>query len=461
MKFGHRINGKVAGYDDKGRGIFDLPRERGGTYDLGKGTIAVPFSAEGDEIVATFVKRDRGVKVAKLETIISPGPDRVTAPCPHAGSCGGCLWQHISYNAQLRLKVEMINHAFENAGHAERVASILPSEKHLYYRNRMDYAVGWLGTLGLKEYGSWNRYIDLSTCMLLSEETPIILSKTRELMKDCVLEPWDAINHTGLVRYLVIREGKNTNKRLIMLVVKDISAIDAQARKKIAEKLSPICTSLLLGEQNLATDISFVQRVESLKGDPWIEEQINDIRYRIAPNSFFQTNTHMSAKLQEIVVEYISNIPSSNFHLPISILDLYCGLGFFGIAIAKLNPNIHITGVELDEEAIKLAKHNAETNGVAEQCTFTAAPAEDLSWQNLDAHAVILDPPRSGLHPRVIAALLQMKPKHMIYVSCNYRRFAEEFKQLGKIYKIQSIAALDLFPNTPHVEVVAKLMSSE
>jgi tRNA/tmRNA/rRNA uracil-C5-methylase (TrmA/RlmC/RlmD family) len=479
MKSGHRINGKVTGYDDKGRGIFDLPRERGGTYDLGKGTIAVPFSSEGDEIVATFVKRDRGIKVAKLETIISPGPDRVTAPCPHAGTCGGCLWQHISYHAQLRLKLEMINRAFENAGHEERVTSVMPSEKHLFYRNRMDYAVGWLGTLGLKEYGSWNRYIDLSTCMLLSEETPKILSTARELMKDCVLEPWDAIHHTGLVRYLVIREGKNTNQRLVMLVVKDISAIDEKARIKITERLSHLCTSLLLGEQNLDTDISFVQRVESLTGNPWIEEKINGINYRIAPNSFFQTNSDMAAKLQDVVLNALLPITSpnpsfvrrGNAHFPIlplyeggvrggRVLDLYCGLGFFGIACAKQNPDVTVHGFELDAEAIELAKHNATINGIADRTSFTSGPAEDLSWQNLDVDAVILDPPRAGLHPRVLKTVLEKKPKTIIYVSCNFHRLVEELKEFKKSYRVESIQALDMFPNTPHVEVVVKLVRS-
>ena len=134
MKFGHRLHGKITAYDDKGRGTFELGSqdapttreitnaegETTGKYVMGKGTVAIPFSAVGDDIEATFLKRDSGVKVAKIETINTPGPDRVTAPCPHAGVCGGCLWQHLDYSAQLRLKKEMINRAFEKAGHEER-----------------------------------------------------------------------------------------------------------------------------------------------------------------------------------------------------------------------------------------------------------------------------------------------------------------------------------------------------
>lgn len=451
MRFGHRLLGTVSGYDEKGRGTFQLSGEEGVAYAMGKGTVAIPFTAEGDVVAATFVKRDQGVKIAKLEEIQTPGPDRVAAPCPHAGVCGGCLWQHLDYGAQLRLKQRMINAAFERSGHDERVADVAPSDDKLHYRNRMDYVVGWLGTLGLKEYGSWNRYLDLKTCLLLSEETPKILDAARELMKDYALEPWDAKHHTGLMRYVVIREGKNTNERLIMFVVSRLDGVDDDARRKITEKLSPLCTSLLLGEQSLITDISYVQSTVALNGDPWLEEMVNGIRYRIHPNSFFQTNTKMAAKLQDTVLGLID--PSSK-HL----LDLYCGLGFFGIAAAKKNPSLSVSGFELDAEAIDLATHNARVNGVAERTSFTSGPAEDLSWKDIDADTIILDPPRSGLHPKVITTVLEKKPSAIVYVSCNYHRLVEELKEFKKGYRLPSLQALDLFPHTPHVEVVASLV---
>jgi len=438
MKFGDRMTGNVTGYDDKGRGVFD--------------TIVVPFACAGDTITGTFMKRDKGKKIVRLEEVVSPGPDRVAAPCPHAGTCGGCLWQHIAYDAQVRLKRDMVNAAFEHAGHEERVGDIVPCATTFHYRNRMDYAVGWQGTLGLKEYGSWNRYVDLSTCLLLDEETPAILDAVRGLMRDLKLEPWDARDHHGLMRYLVIRDGKNTGQRMITLVVSDASRIDEPSRNAITDRLSPLCTTLLIGEQPAVTDISTVQRVESLKGDPWIEEDVNGVRYRIAPNSFFQTNTVMAAKLQETVLGFISDVPQR------SVLDLYCGLGFFGIALAKRDPAIRVSGFEIDAEAIGLATLNADNNGVADRCSFTSGPAEDLSWKDVDADVVILDPPRSGLHPRVIKTLMERKPATIVYVSCNFHRLVEELKEFKKAYRVVSVAALDLFPHTPHVEVVAKLV---
>lgn len=447
MKFGHRLAGNIERYDDTGRGVFQDEN----------GTFAIPFTAVGDSMTATFVRREKGMKLARLESVASAGPDRVPSLCPHAGVCGGCLWQHLSYDAQLKLKMEMINRAFERTGHEERISIAEPALEHFRHRNRMDYVVGWNGEIGLKEYGSWNRYVDLKTCLLLNEGVGEILQRVRGWMKESDLQPWDAKFYTGDVRYVVIREGKNTNQRMIIVVVKDASRITDVMKQRLISLLSatidaPSATSVLLGEQSLITDISLSQTFETLVGDPWLEEDVNGIQYRIHPNSFFQTNTRMAGKVQEVVAS----------HIPLDakrILDLYCGLGFFGIFLAKnLASPINIHGVEIDTEAIELAKHNALTNGVADRCTFTAAKAEDMSWKEIPADVAILDPPRAGLHPRVLKTVIEKQPETIVYVSCNYKRLVEELKEFKNAYRIEHLTALDLFPHTPHVEVVVKLV---
>jgi len=446
MRFGHRITGKIERYDDKGRGVFELDSDKA---TVGSGTIAVPFTAIGDEVIATFMKRDHGIKIAKLESLTEKGPDRVDAPCPHAGICGGCLWQHLSYDAQVKLKLAMINKAFEDAGHDERVAEVMPAKAQFHHRNRMDYVVGWHGEIGLKEFGQWNRYIDIKTCLLLNDGVGEILQHVREWMAACDLQPWDAKFYTGDVRYVVIREGKNTNERMIIVVVKDAARVTNEHRSQLKLALSPLCTSLLLGEQSLITDVSYAQTFETLSGNAWLEETVNDIRYRIHPNSFFQTNTDMATELQNTVAGLVGS--------PASLLDLYCGLGFFGIYLASKNASMHVSGFEIDAEAIELAKFNATVNDVADQCEFASGPAEDLSWKDIDADCVILDPPRAGLHPKVLKTILEKKPKTIVYVSCNYHRLVEELKLFKGIYMVDSVLALDLFPHTPHVEVVTRL----
>ncbi len=445
MKFGDQLKGTIHHIDDLGRGVFDfsLPQDPDETR-----TVAIPFTAIDDEVTATFARRERGTWIGKLESVHQPSPDRISPYCPHAGICGGCLWQHMAYEAQVHLKREMINRAFAKAGHEEKIESVIPSSEIFYYRNRMDCVIGWNGSVGLKEHGSWGRYVDLSTCLLLDETTPEILKRVRELMQELNLEPWDAKKHTGLMRYVVIRLGKNTNERMITLVVKDATRL-TQHIGRMLEQFAPLSTTLYLGENPEITDLSVCKTFKLLHGKEYLTEEVNGLRYDIHPNSFFQTNTHMAGELQRVVLNFLGDLHSQR------VLDLYCGLGFFGIACAK--QGVSVLGQEIDESAIKLAKNNAEMNDVKNQTRFVAGPVENIAWQDEKPDAVILDPPRAGLHPRVIKTLLEKQPPTIVYVSCNYHRLVEELKQFKSTYNITEMRALDLFPHTPHVEVVTKL----
>ena len=407
--------------------------------------VTIPKAMVGDTVTSRFIKRDHRTNVAQLEEIHEPSPDRIPAPCPHADLCGGCLWQNMEYGAQVKLKAQLINRAFEKAGHEERISKLTPSESQFQHRNRMDFAVGWKGEIGLKEYGAWNRYIDLTTCLVIRDGAGDILRHVREWMHEHDLQPWDAKFYTGDIRYVVIRDGQRTNQRHITIVVKSFERITEVAEKSLVKHLDACATSILVGEQALTTDISLAQNFHTLKGEEYLEEMINDIRYRIYPNSFFQTNPRMAEVLQSHVLRHIASD---------HVLDLYCGLGFFSLAIASQRPNAIVHGVELDEFAIKLASQNAELNNVAHQCTFTAEKSESLTWTQIDADTIIVDPPRAGLHPKVIQALIAKKPKRLIYVSCSVQRLVEELKHFKTAYNIVSLEAFDLFPHTPHAEVV-------
>lgn len=444
MKFGDHLTLTITDIDEKGRGSCPAPSPA-------QGQVKIPFTAPGDTVEADFLKRDQGDKIARLTKVVEPAKTRIQAPCPHAGVCGGCLWQHMAYPAQLELKRDMINRAFTNAGHEEQLTYVHASPKTLHYRNRMDYVAGWKGELGLKEYGSWNHYLDLKTCLLLDDETPTILEATRSLTKELGWEPWDAKKHTGQFRYLVVRLGRNTQQRMLILVVKDLKQISETDQQKIREALGRYATSLIIGENPEITDLSYVKDMIALKGELFLEEEVNELRYKIHPNSFFQTNTDMAGVLQRHVLEQLGDLSHKK------LLDLYCGLGFFGIAAAKAGASIH--GHELDTNAIKLAHENAARNEVADSCTFSAGPTEDLSWAQKEADLIIVDPPRAGLHPKALKALIEKAAPTLVYVSCNYHSLVKELKELKSIYRIESFEAFDLFPQTPHVEVVVKLVS--
>lgn len=456
MKFGHKLKLKIDGYDGKGRGTSSAEIAPGILRD-----IVVPFAAIGDELECVFVKRDHAVKVCEIEKIVKPGADRVEPVCEHAGKCGGCIWQHLRYEAQTIEKQRGVRELFSNLQLEDKVKDIVPADETLYYRNRMDFAVGWNGEIGLKQTGSWNRYIDINECHLLKPGAGEILQAVREWMKEYDLQPWDVKFHSGDVRYVVIRDGVETGERMVIVVVADATRISGQAKQELKDKVlalspSPRPSSVLIGEQPKIADLSYAETFEVLHGKLNLTEIVNDVTYEIHPNSFFQTNTKMAARLQDVVLGAISDAKTKK------LLDLYCGLGFFGIAAAKKIGEIEeVIGYELDEEAIKLASQNMNLNGVGERCRFFSGPAEALEWKDVEADTLILDPPRSGLHHKVIKTLLEgdspICPQTIIYVSCNYHRLEHELPSFLEKYEVTSILPLDLFPQTRHVEVVVKM----
>jgi 23S rRNA (uracil-5-)-methyltransferase RumA len=444
MKPDKIYQGEITRFDAKGRGVFDLTLPNQEVRPM-----AVPFAFPGDTIETQYTGRKLGVYAGRLNKIITPSSERVAPPMPGLEQYPGAPWLCLNYSAQLIYKRDMINQAFEQAGHAERINAVESGSKLSYYRNRMDYSYGWRGELGLRQFGFWHKYFNVTHDILLSAEATPILEVCRDLLPRFNVVPWDHQRNCGDLRYVVIREGKFTGERLIALIVKDLTKINADTRDYLKTALDPYATSLILGENSLLTDSSYAQKLETLKGREYLTENINGLNYQIHLNSFFQTNSLMAGRLQQTVADLAGMINR--------LLDLYCGLGFFGIYLAKQNPELKVFGFEIDAPAIELAKQNALMNNVGAQCSFTAGPAEDLTWQNIETDLVIIDPPRAGLHPRVIATLLDKQPATLIYVSCNYHRLVQELKEFKKAYKITALQALDLFPHTPHVETVVRL----
>jgi tRNA/tmRNA/rRNA uracil-C5-methylase (TrmA/RlmC/RlmD family) len=500
MKFGDILHGTITRFDNKGRGVFDEPKGGGGMRP-----VLIPFTTIGDVVEASFVKRQEGCSVSNLVRIISPGPSRRTTPLsPSCPQNPGMLWADINYADQVIFKRAMIDEALKQAGHREAVDEIIPCPADrgtafgvqgsdeslapssstaprtpypvpLYYRNRMDYAFGWKGELGMKEYGSWNRYVDLTDCLLLNPQAPEILNVFRTFMtRHPELKPWDAKRQEGDLRYVIIREGKQPKERLIALIVKDLNHFSDDIRKELVTLLDRFANNIVLAENPAITDLSFGHTIVPLKGKETFDEIVNGTRYTIQLNSFFQTNPLMAGKLQDVVANIVrdrcekrdarsentSRLPTSVAFNAIDfrLLDLYCGLGFFAINMAQRFSDIHVSGFELYEPMIELAKFNAKKNGVEDRCAFTGGKAEELSWKDIDADIVIVDPPRAGLHHKVITTLLEKAPETIIYISCDYHHLVKELVQFKEKYEIKKITALDLFPHTPHVEVVTELV---
>lgn len=444
MKYGRVARMRVERMDDHGRGRGPLadPDRPGAPPADG----SAPFVIPGELVEGAFAGRTKGVSRLMDVQVLEPSPDRVAPKCPHAGTCGGCAWQHVAYPRQAELKREAVDRALAEAGLDLRVESLTPAEAQFGHRNRMDYVFGPGGELGLKEQGRWDRPVDLETCLLLSEEAVEVLRRTREWAKASGLPFWDARRHEGYLRYLVIREGKYTGERMATLVT---AAGELAKKDELVAAMAPLVTTLYHGINPEITDLSTAKELRLLHGVPELHEKIGGVTYAIPPNSFFQTNSGMAARLLEAVRAHVVAGPHER------LLDLYCGSGFFALALAKdVGSSL---GVELDADAIAVARRNAEANGIA-GARFEAAAAEALSWKDERPDVVIVDPPRSGLHPRVRQTLLENLPPRVVYVSCNHRALALDLGVLTSAYSVDSLRCLDLFPHTPHVETVVHLI---
>lgn len=435
MKFGEKVTLRIDGVDKKGRG----------TGMVGTRRAAVPFAAPGEEIEAKLVARRQGVLKMDLARVITPSPHRITPRCRYAGKCGGCAWQQLDYAYQLELKKGLMNDALDAAGLGRPIDAVEPAPSAFYYRNRMDYCVGPKGELGLKEPGRWNAYLDLEECHLLSADAVEVMRRFREWMRANAVTPWDAREQKGYARYLVIREGKNTGQRMATVVT---SSGPLPAQEALVAALSPLVTTLYHGINPEVTDLSNASLLTLLAGAPHLEEKIDGRTFAIHPNSFFQTNTAMGERLVETVREFIGD------RRPDVLLDLYCGVGLFGVCLA--GDASRVVGVEIDAQAIDMARLNAAANGLR-NAEYFAAKAESLVWDKEKPDLVIIDPPRAGLHPAVVKTLLERRPERIVYVSCNYESFAREWRELAAAYRVARIRALDLFPHSPHAELVTLL----
>lgn len=376
----------------------------------------------------------------------------IKARCKYFGECGGCLMQDVTYADQLRLKQQLVNDVWQKHEISVPIKNIIPSATQWYYRNRMDYPVGENAEIGLKPFGKWRDVLDLKECFLLSKETPEILQLVRDWMRKWNLPGWNNKRYSGYVRYVVIREGKNTGERMVMVVTAAEPEPEAAAWPDLVKRLQNYATTIVHGINARITDISIPAELRILRGQNYFTEKVNDFVYKIYPASFFQTNTAGAADLQRVVLEAVSGE---------RVLDLYCGLGFFTIALAAQGKQA--LGVEIDVAAIALARENAIANKV--RAEFMAMAVEDWLKQGgaevvkeFAPDTIIIDPPRAGLHPRVVDWLVKLAAREVIYVSCNYEQFAREFAELKKAYRLESIQAIDLFPHTPHVELVIKMV---
>jgi len=410
--------GEITALSDDGLGILETDGR----------PIYVPFSYPGDVVSVKKTRRRFGRRIAADFELLEPSPLRQALRCSHFGACGGCLWQGLKYKEQLRLKAELF----------ERIAGISApikgSPKIWGFRNISNFIVTTKG-VGLKEYGDPLGVVDLSECPVFSKRTSEYLRALRAFLTETGLEPWNLKRKAGDIHYLQVREGKFTGDVMVNLVA------HTKPSKEVAETFGDYFSFA----DSLYWSLKADERddpggePELLDGEPFIRERIGDVTYLIHPNSFFQTNSYALRLLLKAIEGFVDGE---------RVLDLYSGVGTFGVWLAKRG--FAIEGVEANPFAVEMARRNAKLNRV--NAEFHAGRAEETPISDYDT--VIVDPPRKGLR-ETVELLVKSGVERIIYVSCNPKAFRLDYENhLRKAYRIEDALLVDMFPHTPHVEVV-------
>ncbi|PIR48283.1 23S rRNA (uracil(1939)-C(5))-methyltransferase RlmD [Candidatus Peregrinibacteria bacterium CG10_big_fil_rev_8_21_14_0_10_55_24] len=444
--------------------------------------IFVPGTIPGQQALIVVTKRRDGYYEAKLTKVLRRSKDEIPSRCSHCHDCGGCVWQNLSYDKQIRYKEEIVRETLEHLVPVEpalrkqlpgRVLKIIPSPQIFHYRNKLELSFGYerMGseerdgrrmyfdenpTIGFHQPGNWSTVLPIGECHLYDEQLGLLLSDVRRFLAETQIPVYNPKTHKGILRTLLLRRGVQTGEHMIAFTVK--------ARKKELEPLfqhfmrfggRSQLTSLLVIENLGMNDKPENPKVYPLIGQPFISERLFDLLFEISPFSFFQTNTLGAEKLYQAVVE------GADIGARDTVLDAYCGMGTIGQYVARFCEKV--VGIESHPTAIEDALKSAGKNRIG-NISFYKGRAEQVLHDQLKPGGkyafttIIVDPPRAGLHPKAREAVLLHAPKKLIYVSCNVATFARDLGEFLKGgYELRSVQPVDMFPHTSYIETVAVL----
>jgi len=407
--------------------------------------------------------------------------------------CGGCKWQILPYEEQLNLKEQVVKDSFAGCDFFDNVYEwIIWCKKIFNYRNKMEFSFwkyivnkrseknseelrrekevfsNW--SLGFHKQGQFSKIVDIDSCLIAGEKINEIFAYLKEKIKNSALPVYDQFNHSWFLRHLVIREGSNTGQILVNLVVaskyldenkKDISKWTKLQQDLMQDDyLKENITTFIITENNGLADVVKWQDIKTIPLWGWgniFEKLIIDneeINFRVSAFSFFQTNTYQAQVLFQTAKDML---PKINWN----VLDLYCGAWTIWISLLKIWVWENLLWVEIVEDAVKDAYKNAEINWIKGKCKFIADKAENINFEAENIWVVVIDPPRSGLHPKVVDFLVQLKLRYnfpLLYISCNPVTMARDLKMLEQGgWEVKKLKAVDMFPHTHHIEMIGLL----
>ncbi len=430
--------------------------------------VFVEGAVPGDRVAARVGRKKKSWARARVLEILEPSPFRVDPPCQYSGHCGGCKWQFLKYDKQLEYKREHVAEALAHLGGLSDIPvyPVMASDEIYGYRNKMEFSVSdfrWLlphelgdenvdrsFALGLHVPGTFHKVLDIESCHLQSETANRILKHINRMMRDSGLPAYGLRSHEGFWRFAVLRRSFAEKKYLINLVTTtDRSAELGPMAKALMEEFSEVS-----GVVNNVTDRKSGVAVGDfevlLAGEPSLNDRIGPWKYTISANSFFQTNTAQAEKLYKVARDFAGLSGSEK------VLDLYTGTGTIPIYLSDAASEI--TGIEIEEVAIRDARENCKRNQV-ENCSFITGDMKDiLSGVEFAPDVLVIDPPRAGMHPKVVKQVRDMAPGKIVYVSCNPATLSRDLFELKETYRVLRVQPVDMFPHTPHIEAVAELV---
>lgn len=450
--------------------IIDIAEEGKGVAKADELVVFVDKAVPGDIVDVKIVKKKKNFAEAVIETLHTSSALRTDPFCKHFGTCGGCKWQHMQYDAQLQFKQKNVEAALQRLAKVDTssMEPILGSAENKYYRNKLEYTFSnkrWLdqqdmtdrddlemNALGFHVPLRFDKILDIEHCYLQAEPSNSLRNEVRAYALRTGLSFYDLRGHEGNLRNLIIRTS-STGEVMVVVVFAYAEKEQVDGLMEHLKVTFPEITSLLYIMNQKKNDTIFDQNVITYAGRDYIFEEMNGLKFKIGAKSFYQTNSLQAHELYKITKEF------AGFKGDELVYDLYTGAGTIANFIAGSVKQV--IGVEYVPTAIEDAKFNSELNGIDNTVFYAGDMKDILTTDFIAAHGkpdvVITDPPRAGMHADVVARLLEMEAEKIVYVSCNAATQARDLALLKDKYEISRIKPVDMFPHTQHVENVVLL----
>lgn len=451
--------------------ITDVAAEGNALARVDDMVVFVPFGAPGDRVDIKIEKKKKSYAIGRIDRMVAPGPVRVEPRCKHFTICGGCRWQHLPYDFQLRCKRQQVVDALERIAKVDlpEIPACIGSDEIWEYRNKLEYTFSnrcWLtfaqlqsgeefpdrDAAGFHIPGAFDKVLDIERCHLQPESCNDIRLFVKQYCKEHNLPFYDLRGQEGFIRTLLIRTTTTGELMVIVVVGQDRPDELKGLMKAIEERFAP--TSLMYVVNKKVNDTIADQEVVLFSGRDYIEEEMEGLRFRIGPKSFFQTNSRTACKLYNVARDF-ARLQGNEL-----VYDLYTGTGTIANFVSRRASKV--IGIEYVPEAIEDAKLNSSINGIDNTLFFAGDMKDVLNDDFIAEHGrpdvMIVDPPRAGMHNDVIDTILRAEPKVIVYVSCNAATQARDINLLDCKYGVDAVQPVDMFPHTQHVENVVRLV---